>query len=122
MEPGAGRRTTFDARSRAGFGGIVWRLLAADLRISATERLFGAGGRRPDTELLRPAPGEESSAGRKSRARQVSIVSACVAQTFSRQRMDFSTSRIPSGRGTSVLVPQSNSREGFRSVYGFIEL
>src|SRR5262249_20788734 len=87
MEPGAGRRTAFDARSRAGIGEIVRRLLAANLRLSAAERLFGAGGRRPDTELLRTAPGEESSAGRQSRARQVSLVPAGLAQTFSCQRM-----------------------------------
>src|SRR5262245_42989415 len=45
MEPGAGRRTAFDARSRAGIGEIVRRLLAADLRLSAAERLLSAGGR-----------------------------------------------------------------------------
>jgi hypothetical protein len=35
--------------------------------------------------------------------------------------MDFSIPRS-SGRGTSVLVPQSNPREDFRTVYRFIEL
>src|SRR5262245_47471549 len=56
MEPGAGRRASFDARSRAGFGEIAQRILASDLRLSETERPRGTGGRRPDTEFLRPAP------------------------------------------------------------------
>jgi hypothetical protein len=36
--------------------------------------------------------------------------------------MDFSIPRITSGRGTSVLVPHSNPREDFKTVYRFIEL
>jgi hypothetical protein len=36
--------------------------------------------------------------------------------------MGFSITQITSGRGTSVLVPQSNPGEDFRMVYRFIEL
>jgi hypothetical protein len=89
-------------------------------RLPAQPRLLSAPSDRQRKPRYRNLGANRQYPGRRGAPRHQALQR--VARRASVEVMDFSIPRITSGRGTSVLVPQSNSREDFRSVYGFIEL